>query len=147
MKQRSGFVSNSSSSSFIVMDNDIKNYRPPTHHAGDEFTVDENLGESEFGWEHTEYTGYGTKILFAYIQARYVLENHPEWLAMLEKVIKEELGVAKINWNITGGYIDHQSSSEEGKNIEIFENEQSLKNFLFNTETYIQGGNDNDYDY
>jgi hypothetical protein len=150
MKKRSGFVSNSSSSSFIVMDNDTKNYHPPTHHVGTELTVDTNLGENEFGWEITQYTGYGTKIIFAYLQARYVQESHPEWMEMLERVIKEALGVTKINWDMRGGYIDHQSSAEEGKNIEIFQNEESLKNFLFNTVTYIQGGNDNyesGYDY
>jgi hypothetical protein len=41
------------------------------------------------------------------------------------------------------GYIDHQSSAEEGANIEMFENEDSLEKFLFSKRSKIIGGNDN----
>jgi hypothetical protein len=41
------------------------------------------------------------------------------------------------------GYIDHQSASYEGENMEMFEDEQTLHDFLFSNNSYIQTGNDN----
>lgn len=81
-------------------------------------------------------------------------ERGKKWLAMLEEVVKENLGVNEIEWNVTTkynddektwAYIDHQSASCEGMNIEMFVDKISLKLFLFNTYSYIETGNDNDY--
>lgn len=41
------------------------------------------------------------------------------------------------------GYIDHSSSACEDQNLEMFETEENLKNFLFNNSSYIQNDNDN----
>jgi hypothetical protein len=70
---------------------------------------------------------------------------------MLEEIIREELDVEDIVWNIATsyrdkgieGYIDHQSSAGEGQNIEIFNSKEILRSFLFNKESYIQLDNDN----
>jgi hypothetical protein len=42
------------------------------------------------------------------------------------------------------GYIDHQSSAEEGQNIDMFDNIENLEKFLFSNDSYIETGNDND---
>jgi hypothetical protein len=168
MKIRSGFVSNSSSSSFIV----IEQLTGPILmdrrcvFDGNQLVVDRHTGEYEFGWNREKYYDFGSKLIFAYFQAEYVLNNPyhdnkksinkgKEMLEMLEKVLKEVLDIKEIVWNVTTkwgeeaegldqGYIDHQSASYEGQNIEMFENEQTLKSFLFNSKSYIQTGNDND---
>lgn len=157
MKIRSGFVSNSSSSSFIVMggcptDSELTHLRNVVKNAGYRLVVDGNAGDCEFGWENTEYVGFYSKLNFAYLQYLYVKDEHPEWLVMLEDVLKSELGVVEIDWVLQidkykepgYAYIDHQSASSEGSNTEIFDSKDNLREFLFNEKSYIQGGNDNE---
>jgi len=176
MKIRNGFVSNSSSSSFIVIATPINNdylLSIGKNFKGTVLVVDRNFGETEFGWQNDKYDDVGSKIIFAYLQAEYLVnlnsndyfiskedadkgnEKGKRWLTMLDKVIKDNLKVIDIEWNITTeygekakgkdrAYIDHQSASVEDKNIEIFESEEILTNFLFNENSYIQTGNDNE---
>ena len=109
------------------------------------------LGETEFGWEEKEINDVGSKINFAYLQTMYAA--NPRWLGMLEKVIREATGVTEITWKLVDeydpkdgrqwGYIDHQSSAEEGKNTEMFDSEEDLKAFLFGSGSYIHEDNDN----
>lgn len=155
MKTRLGFVSNSSSSSFVVIAK--SDMIPRGQWKNQPLNVGES-GEREFGWDNKKYTSVYSRINFAYLQAMSVAEydksseaTKHKWLAMLEKVIKEYTGTPSIANLIEmeyggkyWGYIDHQSCSSEGENTEIFESEESLKNFLFSRDSYIQGGNDNE---
>jgi hypothetical protein len=73
-------------------------------------------------------------------------------LKMLEKVIKENSNVLEIEWNVSDdmdaegkdwAYIDHASSAVEDQNMEIFESEEVLKNFIFGSGSHIELDNDN----
>lgn len=145
MKIRGGFVSNSSSSSFIVIEDsncniDSSMFREET--VGRTLIVNSCLGETDFGWEKQEYYDEGSKILFSYIQARQV--DNDDWIEMLEDVITENINVIDVEWMLKDtGYVDHQSSSSEGMNTEMFKSKKDLRNFLFNGDSYIQTGNDN----
>ena len=141
MKIRNGFVSNSSSSSFIVIGN-----KPITNVKLNENFVIGKYGECEFGWEFIKYDDMDSRINFAYLQAR----HKEEWMIMLYDVLRK-YGAVNIecilsdDWNSGGrwAYIDHQSAACEGMNTEMFDNDESLEQFLFANNSYIQGGNDN----
>lgn len=148
MKCRQGFVSNSSSSSFIVINSGARSSMKDAFTDNEELVADGDLGETEFGWGPGVLRGAGSKINFSFLQS----ERNTEWRNMLEKVVKEHTGASSIVWNIseeydskdkTWGYIDHQSAASEGMNTEMFENEERLKDFLFNDASYIQLDNDN----
>lgn len=148
-KVRNGFVSNSSSSSFIVIGDGSKREIPKidsnTLNVPNDFE-----GELEFGWGPDTLTDIGSRINFCWVQAQHKVK----WLLMLEEALKETLDVNEIVWNLTTGswdedeskvwtYIDHQSNAYEGENIEMFASKEELINFIFDSESYIKLDNDN----
>lgn len=160
MKVRQGFVSNSSSSSFIVIKN---NNLVIPEFSEDILEVPESFGGNlEFGWGPNDHFDFGSKLNFAYMQTQYRgqevepllekamnaldIETNP-WLNLLETVLKENLRVKEIEWNIDmeniQGYIDHQSNASRGENTEMFDSAEALKNFLFSQDSIIHEDNDN----
>jgi hypothetical protein len=124
-------------------------------------------GITEFGWGPDTHYDFGSRLNFAYMQTQYASKNgdlllqkaleHTEghsnsWLNMLEIVLRKNIGVTKINWNISvddynstdlSGYIDHQSCAREGENTEMFDSIEGLERFLFAEDSLIEEDNDN----
>ncbi len=151
MKIRQGFVSNSSSSSFIVIGKD--NIDISAGWVGEDFIIDHNLGKTQFGWESEVSDDFGSRVTFTCIQAMELDRNNEgsTYMEMLVDALKNELRCSDVINKLTlddwdsenNSYIDHQSSASEGQNIEMFESEISLFNFLFSSDSSIQTGNDN----
>lgn len=157
MKVRRGFVTNSSSSSFVV----LRNTRMMTPGFGiGKVLVIGDCGETEFGWLFKKYTDFYDKLNFAYLQvlgcrgSKHCEYDHEQWRRMIEDALRKYAGFDYVEWALTDeypvphgmvdGYIDHQSSAVEGENTEIFASYETLCDFLFSKDSYIQGGNDNE---
>lgn len=147
MKIRHGFVSNSSSTAFIVIGYDPYitakgdySKRNRVHCASREYVLGAQ-GATEFGWDPIRYSDFDSKANFAYLQAHYLEDESLK--ARLLQVIEAHSGVpVRVEMPETA-YIDHQSAAIEGMNLEMFESDDTLARFLFSDNSYIQGGNDN----
>lgn len=134
MKSRNGFVSNSSSTSFVVIGSGER-----LEQMTSQIILDDCF---EFGWSHdtTNYV-YG-RIAFAWMQAVY--QENETWISLIKEIVKEVTGyelICNIDVNNGNSYIDHQSI---GDSNEIFYTKESLKAFMFDTESYVEMGNDNE---
>jgi len=153
MKIHNGFISNSSSSSFIII-NAKRGYSNLPIPSDGILIVDNHLGETEFGWGPGDCRLVGDRIIFSYLQTQYADVSLSDiWLDMLEDCIKKETGCKVIDWRISlnyetqegyaWGYIDHQSSAGEGCNTEMFMSYDNLRDFLFGKDSLIHLDNDN----
>lgn len=166
MKVRSGFVSNSSSSSFVVInDNDKSDHDEIVSY----FQKNPNPvfplkdGHREFGWDFLEYVSWKSKLNFAMIQALYSLKdgNTRHWNMFLEYlqsvgVPEESVCVSRDRYfgelpetvNCTlddedSYYIDRASTVVNGECTEIFESPENLKDFIESQDSSLFTGNDN----
>ena len=168
MKVRNGFVSNSSSSSFVVYGRDPskmihtlpKEVYTKSYRYGrkiDAITLPFAEAQMEFGWQFEQYHDIKDRINFCIAMIMDMPEDiRYDHKRMLEKVIERHAPEGDVNivydynfffWDSIQSeqlYIDHQSSWHEGSNTELFESEKNLEDFIFNSESFIQCGNDNE---
>jgi len=153
MKIRQGFVSNSSSSSFVIIGSGKINIPEKDNFlsASDEnvFLISaKNGGKTQFGWEQERSRSFEDRLNFATIQAR---DGGDKYIGMLRDVICKTFGTKDIKIMLSDdydadnewAYIDHQSSITEGQNSEMFDSEEALYNFLFSNNSEIHTDNDN----
>lgn len=167
MKNRFGFVSNSSSSSYVVINKEGSVEKIPES-AFDDFgklRIPNDEGWYSFGGDERWYGAILDRINFAFCQLLYLCEEEfppksessgYDYYTMFNDALEQE-GI-KPNFILTAGqakevgqsiygmsydlFIDHQSSAVEGQNLEIFANQDVLHDFLFNFGSGIQGGYD-----
>lgn len=109
------------------------------------------LEGGQFGWEWQRYNDALTKANYCAIFSK---NGTPEMVDMLVSVIKEHTGAKEITFGFSseydGGnwsYIDHQSDYHEGgAAMDAFSSPDKLKNFIFNSDSWLFTGNDNEDD-
>ena len=141
------FETNSSSCHSISIDENNKNF------IASDLYVDTNgyvtLTGGEFGWEQKEYfdaltkANYCAQDIYGYDWSSdsYSLDEYKK--NMLIDVIKEQTGCDDVVFDLDslrGGYIDHES---HGTSYEAFQNKETLRNFIFNSNSYLETDNDN----
>lgn len=156
MKTRQGFVSNSSSSSFVIIGtgniNIPKKDNYLSYNDPNVFLISgKNGGKTQFGWEKEVSKSFEDRLNFAAIQAK---NGGQKYIDMLRNVICQTFGTKDIKIMLSDdydshewAYIDHQSSITEGQNAEMFDSEEALYNFLFSNDSEIHTSNDNGGDY
>lgn len=95
------------------------------------------LGFGEYGWEIEDYNDWVSKADYCAIDNK----NNEDRLDLLKKVIEKQTGIKNISFNFTG-YIDHQSA---GTSDDAFNDEETLRNFIFSNSSYLHTDNDNHY--
>lgn len=90
MKKRITFISNSSSSSFVV----ISDGKLDQINEEDTLLVPTSRGEMCFGWQQERYNDFYSKLNFCALQCLDVWDTKGKnWFEMLKKVIKDKLNM------------------------------------------------------
>lgn len=165
MRIRSGFVSNSSSTSYVVINREGSIEKVPEYAFSQEtgeLLIPCEQGSHNFSGEEIWYNTTLDRINFAFCQLLYLcgetfppekdsddyeeyemflealgMEGYSPKFIMTEKEAKyEQQSIYGMSFDF---YIDHSSSAVEGQNLEIFNNARDLHDFLFNFGSGIQG--------
>ena len=103
----------------------------------------------EFGWGVEEFRDAAAKASYCYTFATTVAaeEEGKALLDRLAKLIREQTGCSEVKFCVlrregeeNRGYIDHQSKDVAR---EAFENDETLRDFIFNPDSILRIDNDN----
>jgi hypothetical protein len=101
------------------------------------------LGTGEYGWEWEKYNDALTKADYCAVYCR----DAPKLREMLSDVLQKQTGAQAVVFADTEGldsYIDHQSDIGDGQAAqEAFKDSETLRNFIFNKNSWLFLGNDN----
>jgi hypothetical protein len=125
------FETNSSSSHSISIADDTKQFVMDTIYPNQHGVVE--ISGDEFGWEWFKHNDAATKASYAAQQ----FSNNDSSLEILAEVIKEQTGADEVTFNLEHGYVDHDSYGI------VPSDKESLRNFIFNKNSWLFGGNDN----
>lgn len=126
------FETNSSSSHSIAIASEDKEFVLDTIYPDQHGTI--IIRGEEFGWDWFKHNDAETKASYAAQQ----FSNDNDALEKLEWVIKDQTGAERVIFEgLDNGYVDHESYGIVGKSA------HELKNFIFNKNSWLFGGNDN----
>lgn len=126
------FETNSSSSHSISVAKDNMDFVMDTIYP-DQNGVIKVFGE-EFGWGWEKFNDSMTKLAYVF------QDQGSNCFDMIVEVVKEQTGALEVVFDEAGGYIDHDGC---GTASEVCENKESLRQFIFNKNSWLFIGNDN----
>lgn len=109
------------------------------------------LPPMEFGWAQETFTDVESRLAYVYVYIRdWCYEDHKiKNLEMFNRIVFAHTGATEISmiehkcdYYVESGYIDHQAV-ESGDLNHLFNCDQTLKDFLFNSQSSITTDNDN----
>lgn len=121
----------------------------------DSVTPDENgvikLEPMEFGWEQERYNDPYTKMVYLWIYINdWCSDVEDEFMETFQRVVCNHTGASSVimvpdeskpEW-YRNGYIDHQSV-ESNDYHHLFYDDKLLKQFLFDSDSWLETDNDN----
>jgi len=132
------FETNSSSSHSLSIADETKEFVLDTIYPDQNGVIE--LTGGEFGWEWFKHNDAQTKANYAAVD----FEGNKDLVDMLDEVIREQTGAEVVKHAFTGdydgpnwSYIDHDSVGL------VPRTKSELKNFIFNKNSWLFGGNDN----
>lgn len=126
------FETNSSSSHSVSIAEDDKEFVLDTIYPNQHGTI--IVRGDEYGWDWFKHNDAETKASYAAQQ----FANDSDMLEKLEYVIKEQTGAERVIFEgLNDGYVDHDSVGILPRTA------RELKNFIFNKNSWLFGGNDN----
>ena len=126
------FETNSSSSHSVSIADDDKEFVLDTIYPNQHGTI--TVRGDEYGWDWFKHNDAETKASYAAQQ----FANDSDMLEKLEYVIKEQTGAERVIFEgLDDGYVDHESVGILPRTA------RELKNFIFNKNSWLFGGNDN----
>ena len=171
MKLRLDFVSNSSSSSYVIITDTGGNVEAGSLARVSLSLPDPDIGTAEFGWQTEKYYGLGPKLNWCalIIDKKRDMEENEGPGGRLKAAVLEPWSCSKAMMELLIGvcaehgldvrvhrvgeddeeeefscYIDHQSNmSETPRNARMFKSKKAMEDFLFNDGSYIDNSNDN----
>ena len=138
MKTRNGFVSNSSSSSFVIIAEGGHKELTPPWAMGQVLRLGDTVGTTEFGWGPDTVRGVGSRLNLAWILSE---EDGDRRHELLRAIMDEYPTVQDVEFHSTYAYVDHQSLDHMSD--EVFRSDDSLRSFLFYRDSEIHLDNDN----
>lgn len=126
------FETNSSSSHSIALATEDKEFVLDTIYPNQDGII--TINGDEYGWDWFKHNDSITKASYAAQQ----FMNNDYMLDVLKEVIMEQTGATDVVFEgLDSGYVDHDSYGI------VSENKDELRNFIFNKNSWLFGGNDN----
>lgn len=126
------FETNSSSSHSIALATEDKEFVLDTIYPNQDGII--TINGDEYGWDWFKHNDSITKASYAAQQ----FMNNDHMLDVLKEVIMEQTGATDVVFEgLDSGYVDHDSYGI------VSENKDELRNFIFNKNSWLFGGNDN----
>jgi hypothetical protein len=126
------FETNSSSAHSISLANDSMDFVMDTIYPDQDGKI--MVFGCEFGWGWEKFNDSMTKLAYVFQDQG---SNHYD---MIVEVVKEQTGAEEVEFDEAGGYIDHDGC---GTASEVCHSKESLRQFIFNKNSWLFIGNDN----